>query len=177
MKRALLIVVLVVAGVGGFLMSRAQGGDETPQVKDERAVERHTGTIAAGERRFAAEVHLPEQELQERFQLAREAFRQKGAISGASPAELHRTPKVTIDAARLLAGIVALEAQEPERAEAFQNFYLECARSDETITVIRAQCLNRFVQAGGLDEAGMRHLLAGFPADVRRLFLALRQSL
>jgi len=115
-----------------------------------------------------------EEKIQENFKNARQTFQQKDAIAKAKAQDVHRMPKPMLDAAQRLGEIAELEAQHPEQAENFRDFYLECARDGKTITVIRAQCLNRYVKVAKLDAMDQKQLLGEFTEDVIRLFEALQ---
>lgn len=112
-------------------------------------------------------------EVQRQLDAALTSFQQKEAIAKASSAELHDTPKVIRDAAEQLANITAMEAHKPELAPAFREFYLQCARDDQTLTVIRAQCLEKYTQRAGLSEESKAQLLSELPESVVRLYRAL----
>lgn len=115
-----------------------------------------------------------EETIQQNFQSARKVFQQKDAIAKASPKEVHHLPKPTLDAAKQLGAIAELEAQHPEQAENFRDFYLECARDEKTITVIRAQCLDKYVKVAKMDAADQKQLLGEFPEEIVRLYEALQ---
>ncbi|HET9236857.1 MAG TPA: hypothetical protein VFO10_06380 [Oligoflexus sp.] len=100
---------------------------------------------------------------------AKKLLQQKAAIEKSKSEDVHHTPKVTVDAARRLGEIAELEAQHPEQAETFREFYLECARDDSTMTVTRAQCLDRYIKAAKLDAAAQKQFLAEFPEEIVRL--------
>ncbi|HYX33788.1 MAG TPA: hypothetical protein VE954_11795 [Oligoflexus sp.] len=116
---------------------------------------------------------VPEK-IQENFRAARQAFQQKDAIARAKPSEVHRMPQPTLEAAQRLGEIAELETQHPEQAESFGNFYLECARDERTITVIRAQCLDKYVKGARLDSTSQKQLVQGFPDEIVRLYEALQ---
>lgn len=105
---------------------------------------------------------------------ARKILQQKAVIEKSRSEDLHHMPKVTLDAARRLGEIAELEAAHPEQAESFREFYLECARDDRTMTVTRAQCLDRYLKASKLDAAAQKQLLAEFPESIVRLVEALQ---
>jgi cytoskeletal protein RodZ len=105
---------------------------------------------------------------------ARKLLQQKAAIEKAKSEEVHETPKVTVDAARRLGEIAELEAAHPEQAETFREFYLECARDESTMTVTRAQCLDKYIKAAKLDAAAQKQFLAEFPEEIVRLVEALQ---
>ena len=114
------------------------------------------------------------EKIQENFQVAREAFQKKAEIAKAKPEEVHHMPRPTLDAARRLGEIAELEAQHPEQAESFREFYLECARDTDTITVIRAQCLDKYLKIAKLDAAAQKQFVRAFPEEVVRLYEALQ---
>jgi hypothetical protein len=105
---------------------------------------------------------------------ARKLLQQKAAIEKMKSEEVHETPKVTLDAAKRLGEIAELEAAHPEQAESFRDFYLECARDESTMTVTRAQCLDRYIKAAKLDAAAQRQFLADYPEEIVRLVEALQ---
>jgi hypothetical protein len=105
---------------------------------------------------------------------ARKLLQQKAAIEKMKSEEVHDTPKVTLDAARRLGEIAELEAAHPEQAESFRDFYLECARDESTMTVTRAQCLDKYIKAAKLDAAAQKQFLAEFPEEIVRLVEALQ---
>ena len=105
---------------------------------------------------------------------ARKLLQQKAAIQKMNSEEVHDTPKVTLDAAKRLGEIAELEAAHPEQAESFRDFYLECARDDSTMTVTRAQCLDRYIKAAKLDAAAQKQFLAEYPEEILRLVEALQ---
>lgn len=105
---------------------------------------------------------------------ARKLLQQKAAIEKAKSEDVHHTPKVTVDAARRLGEIAELEAAHPEQAESFREFYLECARDESTMTVTRAQCLDKYIKAAKLDAAAQKQFLADFPEEIVRLVEALQ---
>jgi hypothetical protein len=105
---------------------------------------------------------------------ARKLLQQKAAIEKSKSEDVHHTPKVTVDAARRLGEIAELEAEHPEQAESFREFYLECARDDSTMTVTRAQCLDRYIKAAKLDAVAQKQFLAEFPEEIVRLVEALQ---
>jgi hypothetical protein len=105
---------------------------------------------------------------------ARKLLQQKAVIEQSKSEDVHHTPKVTVDAARRLGEIAELEAQHPEQAETFREFYLECARDESTMTVTRAQCLDKYIKAAKLDAAAQKQFLAEFPEEIVRLVEALQ---
>jgi hypothetical protein len=105
---------------------------------------------------------------------ARKILQQKSAIEKARPEDVHHTPKATLDAARRLGEIAELEAQHPEQAESFREFYLECARDEDTITVTRAQCLDKYMKASKLNAAEQKLFLSDYPDEIVRLVEALQ---
>jgi hypothetical protein len=105
---------------------------------------------------------------------ARKLLQQKAAIEKMKTEDVHETPKVTVDAARRLGEIAELEAAHPEQAESFREFYLECARDESTMTVTRAQCLDRYIKAAKLDAAAQKQFLADYPEEIVRLVEALQ---
>ncbi|WP_141732896.1 hypothetical protein [Oligoflexus tunisiensis] len=114
------------------------------------------------------------EKIQENFQVAREAFQKKDVIAKSKTEEVHHMPRPTLEAARRLGEIAELEAQHPEQAESFREFYLECARDTDTITVIRAQCLDKYVKVSKMDSAGQKQFVRDFPEEVVRLYEALQ---
>ncbi len=115
---------------------------------------------------------LPEA-LNNQLRTALESFHQKAAIRNSSSEELHHTPKVIRDAAEALAKIAETEAQNPQYAQSYRDFYLQCARDDEALTVIRAQCLEKYAQRSNWDEDTKAQLLSELPESVVRLYRAL----
>jgi hypothetical protein len=113
-------------------------------------------------------------EIRKNLSKARATMQKKAAITQASANEVHHMPRQTLDAARRLGEIAELEAQHPEQAESFREFYLECARDEQTITVTRAQCLDKYVKASSLETAALKELLQEFPEEIVRLFEALQ---
>jgi hypothetical protein len=105
---------------------------------------------------------------------ARKLLQQKAVIEQSKSEDVHHTPKVTVDAARRLGEIAELEAQHPEQADTFREFYLECARDESTMTVTRAQCLDKYMKAAKLDAAAQKQFLAEFPEEIVRLVEALQ---
>lgn len=105
---------------------------------------------------------------------ARKLLQQKAAIEKMKSDEVHDMPKVTLDAAKRLGEIAELEAAHPEQAETFRDFYLECARDERTMTVTRAQCLDRYIKAAKLDATAQKQFLAEFPEEIVRLVEALQ---
>jgi hypothetical protein len=114
------------------------------------------------------------EEIQENLANARKIMQQKAAIAKAKPEEVHHVPKQTLDAAKRLGEIAELEAQHPEQAESFREFYLECARDENTITVTRAQCLDKYMKASSMDAAAQKQFLQDFPEEIVRLVEALQ---
>lgn len=113
-------------------------------------------------------------EIQENLSTARKILQQRAAVEKAKPEEVHHMPKATLDAAKRLGEIAELEAKHPEQAESFKEFYLECARDENTMTVTRAQCLNKYMKAAKLDTAAQKNLLGDYPEEVVRLVEALQ---
>jgi hypothetical protein len=97
------------------------------------------------------------------------------AIEKMKSEDVHETPKVTLDAAKRLGEIAELEAAHPEEAESFRDFYLECARDESTMTVTRAQCLDRYIKAAKLDAAAQKQFLADYPEEIVRLVEAIQR--
>ncbi len=113
-------------------------------------------------------------EIKENLAAARKVLQKRAAVEKAKPEEVHHMPKATLDAAKRLGEIAELEAQHPEQAESFKEFYLECARDENTMTVTRAQCLNKYMKAAKLDAAAQKDFLTEYPEEVVRLVEALQ---
>jgi hypothetical protein len=121
-----------------------------------------------------AESEAVAEEIRDTFVKARTIMQKKAAIAQSSPSEVHHMPRQTLEAAKSLGEIAELEARNPEQAESFREFYLECARDAQTITVTRAQCLDKYVKASKLDATAQKELLQEFPEEIVRLFEALQ---
>ncbi len=121
----------------------------------------------------AAELSDLPPEVQWQLNKALRSFHQKQAVAQASAEELHDTPKVIRDAAEELAKVTEIEAQNPQFKPAIHEFYLSCARDDESLTVIRAQCLEKYMQRASVSEDTKAQLLTELPESVVRLFRAL----
>lgn len=149
-------------------------GEENPELSVE---EMPPETVTEEEVPAAEPQQLPASslppEVQTQLAGAFRSFQQKAAISQSSDADLHDTPKVIRDAAEQLANVAEVEAKNPQYATAFRDFYLQCARDDESLTVIRAQCLEKYTQRAGLSEDSKAQLLSELPEPVVRLYRAL----
>ncbi len=144
-----------------------------PQV-EQPSVVIDESTSVPGQKAESARAPSAHTSIQSSFQLARTIFQQKEAIAKSSAEELHRTPKQTVAAAEQLGNIVELEEKYPGEAASFQDFYIECARDEKVITVIRSQCLDRYAKLAKLDKDQQGQLLRQFPPEIVRLFEALQ---
>jgi hypothetical protein len=193
MKRQTVLLLLALAsGLVLLLIFRKSSTPETPSEKSgEELIEELPGAAAVPAESAVEAVETPAavpapaadepekepvvlEKIQENFQTAREAFQKKDVIARSKPEEVHHMPKPTLDAARRLGEIAELEIQHPEQAESFRDFYLECARDTDTITVIRAQCLDKYVKISKMDAASQKQFVRDFPEEVVRLFEALQ---
>ncbi len=113
-------------------------------------------------------------EIKQNLAAARKVLQQRAVVEKAKPEEVHHMPKATLDAAKRLGEIAELEAQHPEQAESFKEFYLECARDENTMTVTRAQCLNKYMKAAKVNGSAQKDFLADYPEEVVRLVEALQ---
>ncbi|HYX35167.1 MAG TPA: hypothetical protein VE954_18885 [Oligoflexus sp.] len=121
-------------------------------------------------------IHSPlKEKLQRIIEMARPVLRQKAAIAESSSSEIiHNVPKQTIQAAQQLGDIAELQLQHPELQLHFREFYLECARDEQVITVIRSQCLDYYMDLSKLDPGHKEEPLSSFPPEVVRLYEALQ---
>ncbi len=101
-------------------------------------------------------------------------FRKRQALWDAERRGGEGASKPLLDAAESLAHILELEHESSEELAQFQAFYLACAKDPEVIVVIRAQCLEAYVQSRQLSPLQVSQLLPEFPEHVVRLLQALR---
>ncbi len=116
---------------------------------------------------------LARETVQRALKEANVAFQKREALAAASPEELHQTPELIRYAADQLGRVVELEAQYPGLKASFVEFYLSCARDEKSITVIRAQCLEKYMVQPSLSEKEKEDVLHELPETVVRLFRAL----
>lgn len=109
--------------------------------------------------------------LKEAFARAQEAFHKKAELAAASAKDMHHTPELVILAAQEFGAVVELDAAHPEASAAFESFYQTCARDEEVISVIRVQCLQRYVLRQ--KESEREAILSQFPEAIVRLYRAL----
>jgi hypothetical protein len=88
----------------------------------------------------------------------------------------HITPQSIQEGGRLIGEVSAQEVRYPQHKYQIQEFYLNCAEDETTITVLRVQCLLRYVRSRQLSTQETRSLLAGMPGSVRNLYVRFMET-
>ena len=88
----------------------------------------------------------------------------------------HVTPAAILLGGQRIGEVTEQEAKHPELKVEFQKFYLDCARDQETITVNRVQCLQRYLLSRGLVGKEAQDIVESMPEPVQKIYLRFTRS-